>query len=335
MIIQCQECRTKFDLDEALLKDEGSKVRCSVCKHEFEVYPPSAVFPEQAQPAPGDFEESEVIDEELPAETREEALESERRDEEIDFDKIFEDSLEDLDRLEGGEGEELLEPEREEGPRREVPPEDAPPVPPKDAKAKADEGYPEQGEDIVPYPDQERHGRSHFLTIFLVIILLLVGAGAAVVFWAPGLIPESLSILKPSEKREVADTGARLLSLRGVTGAFLESKEAGQLFVIRGLIKNKYSKGRSFILVKGTILDDKGKVVKQELAYAGNTFKVDELKMLPMGEIKKAMENRFGKARVNFNVAPGSTVPFMIVFENLPANLREFTVEAVSSSPGT
>jgi hypothetical protein len=60
---------------------------------------------------------------------------------------------------------------------------------------------------------------------------------------------------------------------------------------------------------------------------------VEELKVLPMEAINKAMENRFGKGKINLNVAPDSSIPFMIVFGNLPDNLSEFTVEAVSSSP--
>jgi len=46
------------------------------------------------------------------------------------------------------------------------------------------------------------------------------------------------------------------------------------------------------------------------------------------------MKNRYGKDRKNLNVASGATIPFTIVFDNLPDNLGEFTVEAVSSSPG-
>ncbi|MBF0211716.1 MAG: zinc-ribbon domain-containing protein, partial [Desulfamplus sp.] len=40
MIITCEKCSTKFNLDESLLKKEGSKVRCSMCKHIFKTYPP-------------------------------------------------------------------------------------------------------------------------------------------------------------------------------------------------------------------------------------------------------------------------------------------------------
>lgn len=40
MIITCQKCSTSYHLDETLLKPEGTKVRCTVCKYIFKAYPP-------------------------------------------------------------------------------------------------------------------------------------------------------------------------------------------------------------------------------------------------------------------------------------------------------
>ena len=37
MIIQCEQCRTKFRLDDARIKDNGVKVRCARCRHVFTV----------------------------------------------------------------------------------------------------------------------------------------------------------------------------------------------------------------------------------------------------------------------------------------------------------
>jgi predicted Zn finger-like uncharacterized protein len=37
MIIQCEQCRTKFRLDDSRVKDAGVKVRCAKCKHVFTV----------------------------------------------------------------------------------------------------------------------------------------------------------------------------------------------------------------------------------------------------------------------------------------------------------
>ena len=41
MIITCNECDTRFNIDESLLKQTGSKVRCSKCNNVFLAYPSS------------------------------------------------------------------------------------------------------------------------------------------------------------------------------------------------------------------------------------------------------------------------------------------------------
>ncbi len=40
MIITCEACSTQFVLDDALIKPEGSKVKCSKCRHIFTAFPP-------------------------------------------------------------------------------------------------------------------------------------------------------------------------------------------------------------------------------------------------------------------------------------------------------
>ena len=81
-------------------------------------------------------------------------------------------------------------------------------------------------------------------------------------------------------------------------------------------------------------IDDKGDVIRQKSVYIGNTFTEKAIKEMLMEEIDKALMNRFGKNRINVNIKPEGAVPFMVIFENLPQNLSEFTVEAVSSSQG-
>ena len=147
--------------------------------------------------------------------------------------------------------------------------------------------------------------------------------------------PSVLSLLNfSSEKEAPADAGARLLQFGSVNGVFVETQNKGPLFVIRGMVTNKYPQNRRFIKIKGSILDNKGVVVLSKTAYAGNTFSEEELKTLPLDEIMKASGNRDGMAKQNSNVASGATIPFMVVFAELPDDLSEFTVEAVSSSPG-
>jgi hypothetical protein len=48
--------------------------------------------------------------------------------------------------------------------------------------------------------------------------------------------------------------------------------------------------------------------------------------------IGKRLQNRFGDNRSNIKVKTGKTIPFVIVFNKLPANVDEYTVEVAGSS---
>ena len=39
MYVNCEQCNTTYRLDAGLVKESGTKVRCSACKHIFVVYP--------------------------------------------------------------------------------------------------------------------------------------------------------------------------------------------------------------------------------------------------------------------------------------------------------
>jgi len=94
MIITCENCEAKFGLDENLIKESGSKVRCSKCQHIFTAYKP-APTPEMP-PKPGleertpessekPVEESPFLAEEDPG-----SMVSEEPDGSLDLD-LFED----------------------------------------------------------------------------------------------------------------------------------------------------------------------------------------------------------------------------------------------------
>lgn len=306
MIIQCEECGTKFGLDDSMLKEQGSKVRCSRCKHVFMVYPPKAV--------PTEKPETEV---QPPAE-------------QLEFDQLFEEPVDDVEQFEAGvpqDFQDLLE--KESG----IPEEEAV-YSEEDFVPELEVEEPVADDDIAPAPVKKRSAASRFFAVILLIILILIAAGVGVYFFAPQMIPDSLSFLKPRQKGPSPDRGVRRLSFNAVSGSFVPSEKEGNLFVIQGLVKNEYPTSRSFILLKGTILDDKGAPVKQKKVYAGNTLKEEEIRAWSMKKINQAMKNRQGMNKSNVNVPPGATIPFTMVFEKLPENLSEFTVEAVSSSPG-
>ncbi len=50
MIVTCEECGTRFNLNDNMVKPSGSKVRCSKCSRVFKVYPSVSVTPPSSAP---------------------------------------------------------------------------------------------------------------------------------------------------------------------------------------------------------------------------------------------------------------------------------------------
>jgi pilus assembly protein FimV len=57
-----------------------------------------------------------------------------------------------------------------------------------------------------------------------------------------------------------------------------------------------------------------------------------DLANMDIAGINKHLQNRFGDNRSNIKVNSGKTVPFFIVFNRLPPDLDEYTVEVAGSS---
>lgn len=359
MIVQCEECHSKFNLDESLLKEGGSKVRCSLCRSVFLAYPQkdASLEEEVLRPEQDGPEETVILDsppdlDEMPAETvtREPALSAgagpdEPSEEPGDgFDMAFdEDSVEefedsgDLEKIEAFSPEDVSDlddapADMEEAFERASRIEEE--ITRKDAEKKEQGAEAAEESDFSPAPAARRGSRS-ILLFLLLGLLLLVGAGyAALHFLPPGLIHEVIPLMKPRAERTPVDAGVRRLSFEGVKGSFVLTEEGKQRFVIKGDIVNNYSEPRSFISVKASILDGQGRSVRSQTVYAGNSFTQGELVGRPIEFLEERLNRRGGEEGRNVAVPTGDKVPFMVVFQDLPEDISEFTVEGVSSSPG-
>jgi len=104
MIINCEKCASKFNLDESLIKETGSKVRCSVCKSIF------TVFPQMPEEDGADTIQEETVDLDSSLGFEEESLSNEPGSGKTDdFDKVFENAL--------NEDEDITEEEPETSPQ--------------------------------------------------------------------------------------------------------------------------------------------------------------------------------------------------------------------------
>jgi predicted Zn finger-like uncharacterized protein len=345
MLIQCENCRTIFNLDETILKEGGSRVRCSRCGHIFTAYPPAQEEKDVAQQVPvaAPPTEKELVDRQALPRDEHEPPSVSRRDEafEADLERVYRDALsEPGPYLEDDKIEAVEEPDAWDESKATEEKEDSTgglsiDLLQMDTLDEELVAHEKMDELIGPPPPRKKPSKRRLSWVLLAILLALLGGVAAVSYWKPDLVQPYLALLKTPEKEKPADAGVRHLQFGSVAGSFVDSGRGGQLFVIRGMVHNQYPTPRSHILTKGSILDNKGKAVESKVAYAGNTFTDDELKTLPIEEVLKAMQNRDGMARQNVNIPSGATIPFIIVFDNLSDNLSEFAVEAVSSSSGT
>ncbi len=289
MIINCEKCASKFNLDDNLIKESGSKVRCSVCRNVFTVYP------RIAEDADSDTAHEETVDLDSSLGFEEESLPNEPAPKNTDdFDKVFEDAL--------NEEEEIIEEEK--------------------AVAGAE-----------PVSIKRKTVRPGLILIILVIAFVVILGALSVYLFAPALLPEGADSSKPGSGIEAVDAGNRRLEFTDLKWETFERETSGDLFIIKGKIINNYPQPRSYILVKATIIDDKDNPLAEKLAYAGNTFTENELRDISIEEIDRKMNRKEGENRANINVEPMEAVPFMIIFNNLPESMSEYTLETISSAP--
>lgn len=115
----------------------------------------------------------------------------------------------------------------------------------------------------------------------------------------------------------------------------MTNQQEGEIFVIRGTAVNQYREARAAIQVKGVIYDKEGQALMQKTIFCGNPISDDDLRKLPYSKMEEMMGNQFGASLANLNVTSGQSIPFTIVFRNLPKSLSEFVVEIVDSKPVT
>lgn len=303
MIVQCERCESKFNLDPAFLKPTGTVVRCSICKNVFVVHPEPKV--EEAPPETL-FEEEKKEGPSLEALFEEEPKKGEQGPQPEEFKKLEEeDTFKEL----FGEAEK----EEEKGPEQEEV---------------------ERPQEAQAAPAQKK-GRGLVWLMISGLAALLI---ATLIFVAYNLSGKALPILdgffKKAEKvkKEESEPGTKKLSLSGVSGKFVTS-EKGSLFVISGNIRNRYSEARKDILVKANLLDNKGNVLREETAYAGIMLSDQELSKGDMQTIRDKLNRKGSFQMESASVEPGKTVQFLIVFADIPENVSEFTVQTLESKP--
>jgi hypothetical protein len=181
-----------------------------------------------------------------------------------------------------------------------------------------------------PKPQPVKKGVSKSL-IFLLIIVILGGGGYGTYYLLKQNnidIPFLSDYLKP----KVTDPGNLKLTTYDINSKFVDNANIGKLFVISGKVKNGYAENRGMVTLAGKIFSTGKVLANQEKVYCGNIMSDLELANLEWDKIKARLSNRLGDNRSNVKIEPGQSIPFMVVFSNLPEDLEEFTIEVTGST---
>ena len=168
--------------------------------------------------------------------------------------------------------------------------------------------------------------------IILFIMALVFGGGYCTYVLLDGIniqIPFLSDYLNPKTE----DPGNLKLSTDNINSKFIDNSSAGRMFVITGKIKSEYDKPRRFVKITGKLFTKGKNLAKTEVVYGGNVVSDDELASSNITTIKKHLADRFGDDnKQNSIIQPGKTIPFMVIFSDLPKEqLEEFTIEVDQS----
>ena len=196
-----------------------------------------------------------------------------------------------------------------------------------------------------PPPVKPRRSRKPVFVVFFLLLLSLIGyvvtqnLGVHIPYVSDIKIPylsdvkiPYLSGLLKSEVKDVAGNLKIIPMGKTISHKFIENTAAGDIFVIKGRVRNDYDHPRSHIKITGKLYRQGNALAKTATVYCGNVLTDSDLAQMNMTLINKRLQNRFGDKRSNIKVKAGKTIPFLIVFHKLPTNLDEYTVEVSGSS---
>lgn len=178
--------------------------------------------------------------------------------------------------------------------------------------------------------------------LVLLLVFLLAGGGyiaAKFLGYKIPFLPEIqipfIEQYLPEKTPETVTYPDPIPDQKSVTGRFLTNDFAGELFIITGKIENPAQIPYSRIQVKGTLFQKEKKAAMTQMAFCGNIIPEETLKTDRIEDLTAQLKIPGGTADINEKIMPGDTVPFMLVFADLPRNLENFTVEVAGFEKAT
>ncbi|WP_243544366.1 DUF3426 domain-containing protein [Pseudodesulfovibrio tunisiensis] len=196
-------------------------------------------------------------------------------------------------------------------------------------------------------PERKKGGKS--LGCLIVLLILILGSGAAIYFQAWklfGLDPAQYFRNVPYVGAWFADESAttdvepgespaerlRKIELKNVKQYYVVNEKSGNLFVVEGKAVNRFSTPKERIRVEVALYDAQGNALATRDLLCGNVLSQFQLEVQTREEIEQGLQSEVGILSNNTFIRPGSAAPFMAVFFEPPAEVKEFMVKVVDAA---
>jgi predicted Zn finger-like uncharacterized protein len=355
MIIVCPECSTQFNVNSDRIPDKGTKVRCARCKHVFLIEKPleqqSPLFDKgetfHGVPVSDSMEQSPYSDKSSNETTATESDFNYDKFQELDsnvtvteaftfsaaaeteddftFTESAEESVSTIEKVFAAAG-------NQKPSASEVPAAADEEVSRLFTAAQGNSAEPE-----IPEPLVQGGKSSPVSSIIRVLLLLILGVlivgGVFVYMNGTDQLNQTIQQIFGQQIDRPAEAGQ--ITLSQLEGKFVQNQQDGEFFLIHGIAINNFSEPRAAMQVKGVIFDQNGRPLLQKTVFCGNAINEDQLLSLSFSELEKIMGNQFGNNLSNMKIDSKQSIPFDIVFKDLPKNISEFSVKVTSSQPAT
>lgn len=315
MIVACGGCGARFHMDPALFQgSRGVRIRCRKCGERIELLNPEAPPESAADPTPKP--------EPAGAATPEPAAEPAHPD---------------------------VPPWLEAGPGPGAPPGTAPEAEAGTAAIRSvPEVHPAEKAARVRPPGASDRRSPRWRTVLLAVSCIFLLAGGAFVFrlagggflfrdakssrnllrnlFAPSGPENTASVVTPAgTERKPA------YEIRGMESFHAEAFGGGKLFVIQGTVANVGKGPSRGILLRATLLGKDNQALLDNAVFAGNRVDNTTLRHADREVILKILTVRDGAGNANRDIPAGSSLPFMAVFFDPPAQFESFAVKAADA----
>ncbi len=341
MIVECPRCRARYRVEAGLLEHDQT-FKCSRCAHVF-AYEAEGAGVEPA--ASGLLAPTEIVGTSPPppppAPAREEPLQPERRDlrslsftfsKSDDSDREFDDADEPEPprttpraRAESfaarEDGDFSFQDDEEE--RHHDSPSEA------DEEPAADEPRFVRGEDELRIQAEEAHNPTRPHLVFLGVLVIAYAIFALNLRNHPARAEKLLAGVPL-----VGDVLAQdhllqtKVQLQDVAGAYQQIKDDRAVFIVSGRAVNTSSEPLKGVQIESALYDAAGKPIETKSIYCGNAMSLKIVKDLSSKEISLLQRLEPPK---RFEIRPGESAGFSVVFLMPPPSLKEFTTRVVSA----